>query len=244
MGETRVMNRDRVIRRRTSQSSDFPFSPLLLEMGVRSTCSVFFFLLLSSFASFVTFLRRREWYRREEKVCVEGGGGKIWCQYESVVSLLLSLSSPWWARGIESVRRAWREKEKRLEGGLLLRRLHGPTREWESNHWQKAWRVRGASPELLSFSQLGRRRGEEQNKWNKIGKRSASTANPRRRLGSNISIMLWAGTALDWFQTRLSTTTSLLSFTLGWRIFVTLSLCRHCRRRDCQVCRHQLYTSI
>ena len=50
--------------------------------------------------------------------------------------------------------------------------------------------VCGASKELLSFSQLGWRWGEKQNKWNKIGKGSASTANSRRRLGSNISIML------------------------------------------------------
>ena len=59
----------------------------------------------------------------------------------------------------------------------------------ESNHWQEAC-ARRQSRELLSFSQLGWRWGEEQNKWNKIGKGSASTANPRRRLGSNISIML------------------------------------------------------
>ena len=43
MGETRLTNRDRVIRRRMSQSSDSPFSPLLLEMDVRSTVDVFFF---------------------------------------------------------------------------------------------------------------------------------------------------------------------------------------------------------
>ena len=116
--------------------------------GRRVPSFPFFF--LPSFASFVSFpsaVANGTVGKKKKKVCGEGRrkdvgvvcwvnpGGDVfaleWLWNESVVVLLLSLSSPWWARGIESVRRAWREKEKRVEGGLLLRRrLQGPTREW------------------------------------------------------------------------------------------------------------------
>ena len=74
-GETRLMNRDRVIRRRMSQS-DFPFSPLLLADGCAvDVFRLFLFFFLPSFASFVTFppaVANGTVGKKKKKVCGEG----------------------------------------------------------------------------------------------------------------------------------------------------------------------------
>ena len=217
------------------------------QMDVRSTCSVFsfffFFHPLPLLFLFPPPSRMAPSGRRKKK-CAGKGGGKMLVLFVGLIRAEMCLlwndfetsrSSSFCYR----CRRLGERAESNQWGGHEERKKREKRKEWrgvyyyddyrvlpgngESNHWQEAC-ARRQSRELLSFSQLGWRWGEEQNKWNKIGKGSASTANPRRRLGSNISIMLWAGTALDWFQTRHSTTTSLLSFTPGWLIFATLPL--------------------